>query len=203
MGYSSVKILILAFFVIFWLLLGTLSGSAGADSKSVHRSCSKPFGVLSNRFHFIFRSRLLSIGVINGSLPTREVYQYHRWEFCGKFDCKNIISWEEDHPNHIQKKRKKSFWIENFWNTWSAVHEKCLVPLPQTTPDIVAREEKKIYSPEFHTITTNYYCLISSTFQKCCKKIIIIPSKMNNFIFSTKNDRLLLLVPPLLLNSLK
>ena len=23
--------------------------------------------------------RLLSIGVINGSLPTREVYQYHRW----------------------------------------------------------------------------------------------------------------------------
>ena len=31
---------------------------------------------------FFFRIfRLLSIGVINGSLPTREVYQYHRWDF--------------------------------------------------------------------------------------------------------------------------
>ena len=37
---------------------------------------------MSNFWFVFFRIfRLLSIGVINGSLPTREVYQYHRWDF--------------------------------------------------------------------------------------------------------------------------
>ena len=35
----------------------------------------------SNFQFFFLIFRLLSIGVINGSLPTREVYQYHRWDF--------------------------------------------------------------------------------------------------------------------------
>ena len=43
-------------------------------------------GLFDNFWHFwpfltifVLFFRLLSIGVINGSLPTREVYQYHRW----------------------------------------------------------------------------------------------------------------------------
>ena len=64
---------------------------------------------------FIFR--LLSIGVINGSLPTREVYQYHRWDFMQKYHPrrKEWGSFIKPTTKNTQKKLKKGAPDPSIW----------------------------------------------------------------------------------------